>query len=100
MGEVSTEARIPASGLVQISKGGDVSAQGKWIHPDVAVNLGQWCSPKFAVVVSRWVREWMTTGRTPIPALDFSDPFTAAKLYNEAEDPAPETSKSTVSFSP
>src|SRR4051812_39687430 len=34
--------------------------QGTWVHPDVAVNLGQWVSPKFAVLVSRSVREWMS----------------------------------------
>lgn len=86
MEDISTEAGIPASGLVQISKGEDVSAQGMWIHPDVAVNLEQWCCPNFAVAVSKWVREWMTTGRTPIPTFDFSDPLTAARLYIEAQE--------------
>lgn len=33
--------------------------QGTWVHPQVAINLGQWCSPKFAVAVSKWVFEWM-----------------------------------------
>lgn len=32
------------------------------MHPDVAVNLAQWLSPKFAVAVSRWVREWFSGG--------------------------------------
>src|ERR1700728_4361951 len=30
-----------------------------WVHPDIAINLGQWCSPKFAVAVSQWVRKWL-----------------------------------------
>ena len=30
------------------------------MRPDVAVNLAQWCSPKFAVAVARWVRDWMS----------------------------------------
>ncbi|MDB6034900.1 MAG: KilA-N protein, partial [Verrucomicrobiales bacterium] len=33
--------------------------RGTWVHPDVAMNLGQWCSPRFAVAVAKWVREWM-----------------------------------------
>ncbi len=33
--------------------------QGTWVHPHVAINLGQWASPKFAVLVSKWVFEWM-----------------------------------------
>ena len=30
-----------------------------WVHPELAINLAQWCSPKFAVAVAMWVREWM-----------------------------------------
>jgi hypothetical protein len=29
------------------------------VHPQVAVNLGQWLSPEFAVKVSRWITDWM-----------------------------------------
>jgi hypothetical protein len=34
--------------------------QGTWVHPQVAINLGQWASPKFAVLVSKWIFEWMS----------------------------------------
>lgn len=60
LAELSTETGIPVSQLIQTFKGGDASTQGSWVHPDVAINLGQWCSPKFAVAVARWVREWLT----------------------------------------
>ena len=60
LAELSSDIVIPISTLVQVIKGGDVSQQGTWVHPDVAINLGQWCSAKFAVAVSRWVRDWMT----------------------------------------
>jgi hypothetical protein len=56
-------AGIPATLLVATKQHGVASEQGTWVHPDVAVNLAQWCSAKFAVQVSRWVREWMTTGQ-------------------------------------
>lgn len=61
---------IPISGLVLIKKGGRPLEQGTWVHPDIAINLGQWCSPKFAVAVARWVREWMT-GTVPKAQLPY-----------------------------
>lgn len=63
--ELSSETGTPVSELIQILKGGDTRVQGTWVHPDVAINLGQWCSPKFAVAVSRWVREWLTGATRP-----------------------------------
>lgn len=54
---------IPISELIQTVKGGDPQQQGTWVHPDVAIHLGQWLSPKFAVLVTRWVREWMARGK-------------------------------------
>ena len=47
-----------------------VSLQGKYggtfIHPDIAIQLAQWCSPSFAIQVSRWVRELMITGKVEL----------------------------------
>lgn len=43
---------------------------GTWAHPDIAIQFAQWCSPAFALQVSRWVREWMTTGRSPLADID------------------------------
>lgn len=61
--ELSDDMGIPISVLVQSVRGGQ-GAQGTWVHPDAAVHLAQWLSPKFAVAVSRWVREWLS-GRQP-----------------------------------
>lgn len=63
--ELSAETGLPVSQLIQTFKGGDTSTQGSWVHPDVAINLGQWCSPKFAVAVAKWVREWLTGKSKP-----------------------------------
>ncbi|WP_341702038.1 KilA-N domain-containing protein [Ferrovibrio sp.] len=60
--ELSADIGIPISELVQIVKGGPPQMQGTWVHPQVAINLGQWASPKFAVLVSKWVFEWMSGG--------------------------------------
>jgi hypothetical protein len=58
--ELASVTGIPVTGLIISMQGGTPELQGSWVHPDVAINLGQWCSPKFAVAVSRWVRDWMT----------------------------------------
>lgn len=55
---LAADMGIPISELVVTIRGGKPHEQGTWVHPDVAINLGQWCSPKFAVAVSRWVRDW------------------------------------------
>jgi hypothetical protein len=56
---LSADTGIPVSGktgLVQVRKGGnDKIAQGTWGHPQIAIHCGQWCSAKFAVLVSKWV---------------------------------------------
>jgi len=64
--ELSADMGIPISELIQTKKGGRPEAQGTWGHPQVAINCGQWCSAKFAVLVTRWVMTWMTTGQNPL----------------------------------
>jgi len=49
--------------------GGDHRLQGTWVHPQVAINLGQWVSPAFAVQVSQWVYDWMT-GNAPASVVE------------------------------
>jgi len=58
--ELARSAGIPVNQLIFMTTTGRNEERGTWVHPDVAVNLGQWCSPKFAVAVARWVREWMS----------------------------------------
>lgn len=55
-----SETGIHVSDLIQTLRGGDVSVQGTWVHPQVAVNLATWLSPEFAVRVSQWVYDWMS----------------------------------------
>ena len=59
LNELSSDIGIPISELLQVIKGGVPKFQGTWVHPQVAINLAQWASPKFAVLVSKWVFEWM-----------------------------------------
>lgn len=68
--ELSSETGIPVSELVQVIKGGPPHLQGTWVHPQVAINLAQWLSPKFAVLVSKWALEW-STGTVQQPSLPY-----------------------------
>ncbi|MGV6851296.1 MAG: KilA-N domain-containing protein [bacterium] len=62
---LESETGIPASELIQTLKGGDLTRQGTWVHPRVAIHLAQWLSPEFAVKVSQWVFDWMNEGKAP-----------------------------------
>jgi len=67
MNELSADAEIPASGLVETKRGGnDKSNQGSWIHPDLSIQLAQWISPKFAIQVSKWIRTLFSDGSIEI----------------------------------
>jgi phage anti-repressor protein len=65
--ELAAVAGIPATDIFITKQGGIPQEQGTWLHPDAAVHFGQWLSPRFALAVSRWVREWMSgKDQTPI----------------------------------
>jgi hypothetical protein len=68
--ELSRSTGIPVDLLVFTVTTGPNDGRGTWVHPDVAINLGQWCSPKFAVAVSQWVREW-ATGKAKVKNLPY-----------------------------
>ena len=66
--ELSIATGLAGDVLVQSIVGGIAQLQGTWVHPQVAIHLGQYLSPKFAVVVTQWVSEWMSghvTGNLP-----------------------------------
>ncbi len=62
---LSSDVQICISELLQVTKGGGRTEQGTWAHPQVAIHCAQWCSPEFAVLVTKWVFEWMSQGKTP-----------------------------------
>lgn len=53
-------------GLVSSRRGSPENGGGTWLHPDLAVQLAQWCNKPFAIQVSRWVREWWNSNYNPI----------------------------------
>ena len=52
--------------LVTAKLGSPDNGGGTWVHPDLAIQIAQWCNKPFAIQVSRWIREWLTTGKNPI----------------------------------
>lgn len=64
--ELSGSMGIPIDQLVIRKTTGPNSGRGTWGHPQVSIHCGQWCSAAFAVLVTRWVMTWMTTGQNPL----------------------------------
>jgi|GEM_PF-4317194 len=60
--ELSETMGIPIVALIQIKAG---RKGGTWGHPQAAIHCGQWCSAKFAVLVSKWIYDWLREGTTP-----------------------------------
>jgi hypothetical protein len=53
--------------IIEVYKGGNAKySQGTWIHPDLGINLAQWCSPSFSLQVSKWIRELVFTDKVEI----------------------------------
>lgn len=57
--ELSSVTLISVTELIQVIQGGTPDLQGTWVHPQVAINLGQWASPKFAVTITQLVMDWI-----------------------------------------
>lgn len=65
---LSSVIGIPITELVQVRQGGSPEEQGTWVHPRVATHLAQWCSVEFALQVSAWLDELLTTGVVTLTA--------------------------------
>jgi len=62
---LSATVVIPTVDLLKQEQGGN-GERHTWYHPQVAVNIAQWISPEFDVLVSKWVYEIMLTGKVDI----------------------------------
>jgi hypothetical protein len=65
LNELSATVGIPTVELVKQIQGGNGSRH-TWGHPQVAVNIAQWISPKFDVLVSRHIFDLYTTGNVEL----------------------------------
>jgi hypothetical protein len=55
---------IPPSQLLNSTRVG--KTQNTFAHPDIAIQIAQWCSPSFAIQVSRWMRELLLFGKVEL----------------------------------
>ena len=62
---MNTTTNIPVVDLLKQEQGGN-GERHTWSHPQVAINIAQWISPEFDVLVSKWVYEIMLTGKVDI----------------------------------
>lgn len=62
----NADAVIPATKLIEIHQAGNKYNQGTWVHPDLGLQLAQWCCPNFSLQVSKWLRELIFTGSVEI----------------------------------
>ena len=62
---LSATVLISTVDLLKQEQGGN-GERHTWSHPQVAVNIAQWISPEFDVLVSKWVYEIMLTGKVDI----------------------------------
>ena len=63
------EKKSGITDLVEVYKGNKILTaykHGTWIHPDLGLNLAQWCSPNFSAQVSKWLRELIFTGKVEL----------------------------------
>lgn len=61
--ELSELRNLNSADLVQIRKGGtDLTAQGTWMHEDVAIEFARWLSPKFAIWCNDRIKELAREG--------------------------------------
>ena len=62
---LSTSVKIHTNEIIKYESGSN-SERSSWAHPQVAINIAQWISPEFDVLVSKWVYEIMLTGKVDI----------------------------------
>lgn len=62
LNELSAVRNIVLTDLVKVKQGGnDRSAQGTWLHEDVALEFARWLSPSFAIWCNDRIKELMAT---------------------------------------
>jgi len=62
---LSSSAGIPVNEIIKYDSG-SIYERSTWSHPQVAINIAQWISSEFDVLVSKWVYEIMLTGKVDI----------------------------------
>lgn len=87
---LSAVRQICPTDLVQIRQGGnDHTAQGTWMHEDVALEFARWLSPQFAIWCNDRIKELLKHGVTAMPDLldnALSNPEPLIKALTELKE--------------
>ena len=87
--------------LVIIKTDGANQERGTWVHPQLAINLAQWCSPEFAVFTNQLIFDWMSGNLPPVqPAPVFDVHQFAAENKDRIIETQATKGKITVKFRP
>ena len=62
---LSSSVKINTNEIIKYESG-SIHERSTWAHTQVAINIAQWISPEFDVLVSKWVYEIMLTGKVDI----------------------------------
>jgi len=57
---------IPSHKIIHIIQAGNAKNQGSYVHRLIAVDVCRWGCPRFAVQISKWIDELMTTGKVEL----------------------------------
>ena len=57
---------LPSDKIIHIIQAGNAKNQGSYVHRLIAVDLARWICPRFAVQISKWIDELMTTGKVEL----------------------------------
>jgi len=74
---------IPTDLIIQIINTGANEKRGTWIEPHASINLAQWCSPEFAVMVTEWIFELLTKGSVTLNPEPNQEIATYAKVNSD-----------------
>lgn len=56
--------------LLVVVKTDDKGTSSTWIHPKLGIQFALWCDPIFALQVSDWIEELLTTGKVELIATE------------------------------
>lgn len=65
---LAADTETGKSGFVKSKRGGDVTAQGTWFHPELAVAFARWLDVRFGIWCDRQIKAILTN---PIPSKDW-----------------------------
>ena len=64
---LSSVRQIRLTELIKVIQGGISTAQGTWMHEDVALEFARWLSPEFAIWCNDRIKELLRHGMTATP---------------------------------